>query len=359
MSLILTIILFVILLSVIIIIHEFGHLIAAKIFGVYCQEFSIGMGPKIWSRKGKETEVSLRALPFGGFVAMAGDTDNDLETKVDTTDIPYERTLPGIAKWKRIIIMMAGIFMNCILALVICSMIILYNGSYAIAPDARVGEVMANSPAERAGLQAGDEILEVRYDELNISYSPETFEDFITFTQGHDEDVLTVVYERDGQTYETSMKKEYVAEVDAVQFGIYADETQVVDVNFFNCWIYGFDYLAYATRTIFMALGQLFVGQGLENLSGPIGVFTVTEQAVSQGFESYLLLVALISLNVGIFNALPLPILDGGRVLILLIEAIIRRPLSEKAINILMYISLFIILGLFVFVTFQDILRLF
>ena len=108
-----------------------------------------------------------------------------------------------------------------------------------------------------------------------------------------------------------------------------------------------------------MALGQLFVGQGLENLSGPVGVFEVTSQAVSQGFSSYLLLIGLLSLNVGIFNALPLPILDGGRVLILLIEAIIRRPLNEKVINGLMYASMIIILGLFVFVTYQDITRFF
>lgn len=359
MDLLLTIILFIVLLSVIVIIHELGHLIAAKAFGVYCQEFSIGMGPKLFSKKGKETEFSIRALPFGGFVAMAGDTDNDLETKVDTANIPKERTLPGIAKYKRIIIMLAGIIMNVVLALVICSLIILYNGSYAKSPAAVVGDVMADSPAERAGLKSGDKIVEARFDELNISSRPSDFEDFIAFTTGHDDDTLTIVYERDGKTNEVSLKKEYVQEVGEEQYGIYATASEVADVNIINCWYYGFDYLAFATRTIFMALGQLFVGQGLENLSGPVGVFEVTSQAVDQGFESYLLLVALISLNVGIFNALPLPILDGGRVLILLIEAVIRRPLSEKAINALMYVSLFVILGLFVFVTFQDILRLF
>ena len=112
-----TIILFILLLSVIIIIHEFGHFIAAKLFNVYVQEFSIGMGPKLFSRKGKETEYSLRALPIGGFVAMAGDSsDEKIETQVDTTNIPKERCLDSIHPLKRIIIMAAGIIMNFVLA---------------------------------------------------------------------------------------------------------------------------------------------------------------------------------------------------------------------------------------------------
>lgn len=355
----LTILLFIVLLSVIIIVHEFGHLIAAKIFGVYCQEFAIGMGPKIFSKKGKETEYSLRVIPFGGFVAMAGDTDNDLETKVDTANIPFERTLPGISRLKRIIIMMAGIIMNCVLALVIVSFIILANGTYAKSPEAVVGDVVSGSPAEKAGLESGDVIIKAAYEDLGISIDPSTFEDFMTFTYGHDDDVLTITYQRDGKTYDTQLKKEFVEADGALEYGIYARQREIIEVNIFNCWSCGIDYLAYATRMIFMALGQLFVGQGYENLSGPVGVFEVTSQAVGQGFESYLLLVALISLNVGIFNALPLPILDGGRVIILLVEALIGRPLSEKAINVLMSVSLVIILGLFVFVTWQDIVRLF
>ena len=355
----LNIVLFVILLSVIIIVHECGHLIAAKIFGVYCQEFSIGMGPKLFSKKGKETEVTLRALPFGGFVAMAGDTDNDLETKVDTSDLPPERTLTGIAKWKRIIIMMAGILMNILLAVIIVAMIILANGSYAKSPAAVVGSVLADSPAEQAGLMAGDVIVEAYYEELGISISPSTFEDFQTFVYGHDDEVLTIIYERDGVKYETELTKQYYEDVDAYQFGISAPDSEVIEVNLLNCWYCAIDYIAYVFRTIIMTLGQLFVGQGLENLSGPVGVYQVTAQAVDMGVQTYFLLIALISLNVGIFNALPLPILDGGRVVILIIEAIIGRPLNEKFINGLMYASLLVILGLFVFVTWQDILRLF
>ena len=355
----LNIILFVILLSVIIVVHECGHLIAAKVFGVYCQEFSIGVGPKLFSKKGKETEFTLRALPFGGFVAMAGDTDNDLETKVDISNLPPDRTLLGIARWKRIIIMLAGIIMNIILAIFIIAMVILSNGTYAKSPDAIVASVVADSPAEKAGLMAGDVIVEAYFEELGISIVPETFEDFQTFVYGYDDEVLTIVYERDGIEYTTELTKEYNAEVDAYQYGIYGPDSELVEVNLLNCWVYAIDYSAYAVSTIISALGQLLVGQGLENLSGPVGVYQVTAQAAQMGIQTYFLLIALISLNVGIFNALPLPILDGGRVVILLIEAVIRRPLSEKVINGLMCASLLIIFGLLIFVTWQDILRLF
>ena len=356
---IVVLILFILLLSLIIVVHEFGHLIAAKIFGVYCPEFSMGMGPKLLSYKGKETEYCLRALPIGGFVAMAGDTDNSLETSVDTTNIPYERTLPGIAKWKRAIIMMAGIIMNMVLAIVIVAMVLLYNGSYATSPDTTIARVSENTPAYNAGILAGDKITELEYKDLGISYHPKTFDDIATFMFGHEDEVLTIYVDRKGESLSFDLTPEYNAETDSYLIGINSEGLKAVGINIFNCWYYAIDYLWYVVRTIFMSLGQLFKGVGLENLSGPVGIYQATEEAVSMGTQSYLLMIAVLSVNVGIVNALPLPILDGGRVIILIIEAIIRRPLSEKAISYLMGASLFLILALFVFATYQDILRIF
>ena len=127
---------FIILLSVIIIVHECGHLIAAKCFHVYCGEFSIGMGPKLWAWKGKETTFTLRALPIGGYVAMAGEEGSEFE------GVPHERTIKGVSHWKQIIIMLAGVIMNFVLAWLIFASIILINGSYNIAPKAVVGGVV-------------------------------------------------------------------------------------------------------------------------------------------------------------------------------------------------------------------------
>ncbi len=352
-------ILFILLFSAIIIIHEFGHLIAAKIFGVYCSEFSMGMGPKLLSYQGKETMYSLRLLPLGGFVAMAGDTDNELETKVDISNLPPERTLIGIAKWKRAIIMLAGIFMNILLALVIVAMVILHSGSYGVSPDTTIAKVSEGMPAYEAGLRQDDKIIKVAYDDLNISIEPKTFDDINAFMYGHDDSEMTITYLRDNETYETKVIPQYDEASERYVIGINSYAIRYEKVNIFNCFIYAVDYLSYVTRTIFMSLAQIIRGIGLENLSGPVGIYEATSQAVDMGMSTYFLMIAVLSLNVGIFNALPLPILDGGRVLILIIEAIIHRPLSAKAINILMYGSLAVILTLFVIATYQDVLRLF
>ena len=351
-------ILFILLLSVIIVIHEAGHLIAAKIFGVYCSEFSMGMGPEVLHFQGKETKYALRLIPIGGFVAMAGDSDNALESKTDA-EIPVERTLVGVAKWKKIIIMMAGIIMNFVLAFVVASLVFLYVGAYPKAPEPVLDSVMPNTVAETVGLMADDRIVEMRYDELNIKTHPKTFDDVSTFMFGHESDELTLVVGRNDQELEFSLTPEYNAENDRYMVGIKAKAPEVIEVNLMNCWGIGIDYLSYVTRTIFMSLGQLFKGVGLENLSGPVGVYQATESAISAGYESYLLMLAVLSVNVGIFNALPLPILDGGRVLITLIEAVIKRPLSEKAINILMSASMALLLILMLFATWQDIARVF
>lgn len=354
-----TMILFVVLLSVIVVIHEFGHLIVAKFFGVYCQEFSVGMGPKLWSKKGKETEYCIRAIPFGGFVAMAGDSDNSLETSVDTSEIPVERTLPGVAPWKRIAIMLAGIFMNCILALLIMSLIFLHTGAYAVSPDATIAAVSPGSPAEKAGLLAGDRIVKAEL-ENGTSASPKTFNELSIFLDTYDgTGKFYFEVDRNGEILHISVMPEYNEEYDRYLIGISSGQYKTVEVNLGNCVYYAFDYLAMMFSLIVSSLLGLLRGVGLNNLSGPVGVYSTTAQAVSLGAVYYFELMALISLNIGIFNALPLPILDGGRVLLTLIEMIIGHPISQKVQNIIMTISVAIVIGLFLLATTQDILRLF
>ena len=351
-------ILFILLLSVIIVIHEFGHLIAAKIFNVYCHEFSMGMGPLLFKKKFKETTYSLRMIPIGGFVAMAGDTDNALETSVDV-EIPYERTLPGISTYKRIIIMFAGIIMNILLALLISSLVFLSVGKYAYASGTVLSDVWENYPAYKAGLRAGDEIVRMEYPDLNTSIEPDSFDDITLFMYGNEDKAVTITVERGASEHVFTITPEFNAEENRYMLGISSEGYRIVDVNIGNFIFVGFDYLYSVLKTILFSLSQLFRGIGLNNLSGPVGIYQATSEAVSMGIESYLLMIAVISLNVGVFNALPLPILDGGRVVIAVIEKIIGKPLEEKYINIMMSVSMVLLLGLMLFATLQDILRLF
>lgn len=356
-----TLVLFILLLAVIVSLHELGHLLAAKLFNVYCQEYSIGMGPKIFSFKGKETDYSLRALPIGGFVAMAGDTDNDLETKVDTTNIPYERTLPGIAKWKRIIIMLSGIFMNMILAIVIYSLIVLNNGTYVVSSKPEISLVQKDSPAELAGIKQGDIVADISFDN-GLSLSPSTYSELITFTTAYDGNgPWHVKVDRDGQYIEIDINPVYEEEEERYLIGIGFENvaTEVVEVNILNCWKYGFQYAFFILKLTWSSFMSLFKGQNLSSLSGPVGIYTTVSEVASLGFDYYLQLIAMISINVGVVNALPLPIFDGGRVLLLLIEALIRKPLSERTQNLIMSVSAALLLLLFLFITYNDISKLF
>ena len=360
MNVIKNIILFVLLLSVIVSLHELGHLIAAKIFGVYCKEYSIGMGPKLFSIKGKETEYSLRALPVGGFVAMAGDNDNTLETKVDTTNLPPERTLTGIAKWKRVIIMMAGIMMNMLLAIFIYSMVILNAGTYAVGTAPIVNGVNENSPAMNAGFKAGDIIESVSF-ENGIKIKPNTYIELISFLNAYDGNgEWTFEVKRAEQSLTIAVTPDYIEESQRYLIGIsFANGAiEFADVNIFNCFKYGFEYAFFILRITWSSLLTIFSGKNLNSLSGPVGIYSTVAEVSEQGLDVYLQLMAAILINVGIVNALPLPVFDGGRVLLLIIEMIIGKPLSEKAENFIMNTSVALLLALVLFVTFNDISKL-
>lgn len=354
------ILLFALLLSLIVSLHELGHLIAAKIFNVYCKEYSIGMGPKIFSKKGKETEYCIRAFPLGGFVAMAGDSDNSLETSVDTSDLPPERTLTGIAKWKRVIIMLSGIMMNMLLAIVIYSLIILGNGTYATSSKPVIESVMEDSPALAAGFKQGDLIQKAEF-ENGLTIEPSSYLELVTFLSTYDgegEWKITVLRDNEKITFE--FEPEYVEEEDRYYMGVVFSNSayEEVEVNILNCWKFGFEYALTIIKLTWSSFLTLFQGKNLNSVSGPVGIYSTVSEAADLGFYYYVQLIAMISINIGIVNALPLPIFDGGRVVLLIVEMIIGKPLSEKATNAVMTASLAVIVLLVLLATYNDVGRL-
>lgn len=351
---IMTVIYFVLILSVIIIIHELGHLIAAKHFGVYCKEFSIGMGPMIYQKQVGETAWSVRALPIGGYVAMAGETlEDDGE---DKEDIPFERTINGIKPWKQIIVMAAGAIMNILLAWVIFVGITAYQGQIAIPGSPVITSFSENSPAEKAGFKVNDEIIKVQ----NGTHSEKVDEfddvvEFINYFQG--ETTFTVL--RDGKEVEVKMTPVLDEEENIYKMGVYHDNYDVKKINLLEAIPYGTQKMVDSVSTILNSLGKLIQGIGLKNLSGPVGIFKMTDQITQTGFLTTMAFVGLLSVNVGIFNLLPIPILDGGRIFITLIEMLIGRKLSERVQNVIMTIGLVAIVALMLYATWNDITRLF
>ncbi|MFV0479127.1 MAG: RIP metalloprotease RseP [Anaerorhabdus sp.] len=348
------IIYFILIMCIIVLVHEVGHLVTAKIFGVYCYEFSIGMGPKIWSRKGKETVYSIRAFPIGGFVQMAGENDGEQELYPDL-DIPKERTLPGLHPWKRIVILFAGAFMNLMLAWILISGVLISIGRYPSPTEPIIASIQENSAAADIGMQVGDEITKVVFADGTV-INPDTFDDFSVFTQSYKDEVTFTVL-RNGEVLEFTTK---LQEQDGVYLlGITSNPTEYKDVNFLNGFKYGSDYLMDMTKTLFQSLSRLIQGNGLDQLSGPIGIYQATEQQIQYGFVNIVAFLSMLSLNLGIFNLLPVPALDGGRIVLVFIEWLTGKPINRKIEMALIAGSMALLLLMIVLVTGQDVLKLF
>lgn len=345
-----TIIYFILILSVIVIIHELGHLLTAKYFNVYCEEFSIGMGPTLFKKKFKETTFAIRALPIGGFVSMAG------EEGISDEDIPFERTIKGIAWWKQIIVMAAGAIMNIILAWVLFIGITAAQGRVSVPADAVVQAFTTESAAQEAGFQIGDRILSVTSG--GETAHPETFDDITEHITYFPEEVTTFEVQRGSESLTLTLTPRYSEETQRYLAG-FSIKPQIKEITFLESFQYGTEKMIDGSTSIFRSLSKLIQGIGLENLSGPVGIYQITAQTTENGLLSTISLIGLLSLNIGIFNLLPLPVLDGGRIFITLIEKISGRKLSARIEGAIMMAGVVLLIGIMVFATWQDIIRLF
>jgi regulator of sigma E protease len=341
---------FIFVLGLIVFIHELGHLLSAKTFGVYCKEFALGMGPKIYSIKGKETEYSIRLLPLGGFVSMVGEEGVEV-------DVPKERSLKGIHPLKRLVVMLAGIVMNVILAFVIMTGINIYNGYVVLNPEPVLGEIVENSSADVAGLQINDRIIEVQLSD-GSSIQPNDFYDLVEVLQLY-QNTMTFVVEREGVLMEIEVTPTLDEERGVFVIGVMSPQAQVKEITFLEAFKYGSQDLVDMSASMLMTLSRLVRGIGLSAISGPVGIFQVTAQSAQMGMLSLLYLTGLLSLNVALFNLIPLPLLDGGRAVLIFIEILIGKPVNAKIEQALMLASMILLLLLTLFVTSQDLFKLF
>lgn len=345
-----SIIYFIIILSVIVIIHELGHLMTAKYFHVYCQEFSIGMGPVIFKRQGKETAFAIRALPLGGFVSMAG------EEGVEAQDIPFERTIKGISWWKQIIVMAAGAIMNVILAWVLFIVITMVQGQVALPSEPVIQGFTEASAAQDAGFEIGDRVTKMTTDgEMSEVKSFDDISEHLSYFP-QQETIFTI--ERGNETLDIALTPRW-NETENRYLAGFQSKSNIKDISFWESFRYGTEKMLDGSTAIFRSLSKLIRGIGLENLSGPVGIYQVTAETTQSGLLPAISLIALLSLNIGIFNLLPLPILDGGRILLTVIEKISGRKLGEKVETVIMTIGVVLLVILMLFATWQDIMRLF
>lgn len=339
--------------SLLVAVHEFGHFIAAKLCGVKVNEFSIGMGPALWSRQRGETQYSLRALPIGGYCALEGEDE-------DTGD---QRALNRQGFWKKILIFAAGALMNFLTGLVI--ILFLYSGAEVFYTDQLTGVAPEFPYQGENGFMAGDRIYKVNGYRTYFSQEAQLFLSYARDTA--DVEVIRdgrhiVLNDLPRQTYTSTDGSTYRG------FGLYVDAA-AQEANFLlrlkYSWYQALDFV----QLVWFSLVQLVSGGvSVQELSGPVGIVgTITEvgnasKTVMMAVENIAYMAALIAVNLAVMNLLPLPALDGGRIFFLLVDQaallIFRRKVPEKyqaAINTAGFV---VLMGFMLLVTFQDVLKL-
>lgn len=421
-----TVIAFIFMFGLLVFVHEFGHLIFAKRAGMLVREFAIGFGPKMFAFKRDETVYTIRLLPIGGYVRVAGedpeiiklraghhiglefnerglvekiivnhkskhpnariieveraDLDHELiiegyeigehdekltfqvdrqaffiMDEVETQIAPFDRQFASKTVGQRAMQLFAGPMMNFLLAIVLFILLGLMHGTPV--EKAIIADVVEDSPAHKAGFQAKDEIVEINGQPIS------TWKAFTTIIREHPNEQLSMVLLRHGETLEvevTPQPQEAIdidgSEITIGQIGVY----QGIEKSFLKTFKYGFVQTYETTTLILQSLKMLITGQlSLDMLAGPVGIYDATDQVVKTGFVNFMMWTAMLSVNLGIINLIPLPALDGGRLLFVGIEAIRGKPVDPQKEGFVHFIGFALLMLLMIVVTWNDIQRLF
>lgn len=377
---IVTIIIFLVMISL----HEFGHFIVSKLVGVKVHEFAIGMGPAIFKVRGKETLYSLRIFPVGGYCKLEG----------EDTESEDERAFCNQKWWKRFLVIVAGAVLNILLGFVV---LLVMNFSVGEISTPVIDSIIEGSELTEVGVMPGDRIVKINGQRINIyddigDVSTELKEnediDIVVKRNGEKKyvtikplkQVMTYYYEEDkvrivtktgdGEPSEViagyaseEYKKQYVGKTETEERLLLGFMARREKAGFLNTVRHSFYYTGYIVKMVYQGLLDLVTGKaGLEQVSGPVGIVSAVNMTVHSGEDwilNVLFLVALLTVNLGVFNLLPLPALDGGRLFFMIIELIRRKPVPAEKEGMVHAIGLLILLGFAVIISFKDILMLF
>ena len=327
--------------GVIVMIHELGHFLTAKACGMRVDEFAIGIGPNVIQKQKGETLYSIRLLPLGGFNKIAG---------MDPSEDVGERGFNNKPVWQRFIVIAAGATFNFLLAIVIYFCIFAFHGATVPSHEPVIGDTFAGNPAAEAGIQQGDRILTIN------GQSIQEWKDITQSLQGHSNHVVSVTLDRKDEIISTTVIPRESG--DRAVIGI----NPVMDVKQYGIGesaVYAVTHTGSTIMEMLQGLWNIVTGHSKGDVAGPIGVAQMAGQVAQHGFISLLLFTALLSLNLGVINLLPIPVLDGGHLVLLILEGITGRKLPEKALQYIQMTGVGLLLLVFVYSTFQDILRLF
>ncbi len=327
----------ILLFLVLIFIHEFGHFIAAKLMKVRVNEFAIGFGPTLFSRQGKETKYSVKLVPFGGFCAMEGEDESSSDNRAFCNKKP----------WRRFIIVVMGATFNLLLGLIIVAIILAPSKRFA---STIIADFTENAVSAQTGLEVDDKIIEVDGRKIFTTYDLS-----YAFTNVKDSTV-DITVKRDGEKKllkDVRFKSEKLDGISylTVDFQVYGIEKsfssyikQTVDT--------AISYCAVVWRSLIDLLGGKY---GISTVSGPVGVTVAIGNMAKQSLINILPILALITINLGIFNLLPIPALDGGRLLFIIIEMIFRKPVPQKYESAVHMVGFIILIAFMLIIAAKDI----
>lgn len=342
-----SIIAFIIVIAVCVVVHEYGHYITARILGVQVHEFAFGMGPAVFQHRGKNNMLwSIRILPFGGFCRLAGMGEDEEDEKV----------IPGMgfneqSAWKRFLILLNGSLFNIILAVVLMAFFLWGHGVLDME-HTRIGEIMKGFPSEQAGLMTGDEVISVN--DVNVTQWREMSE-MIRSESMKNENVKFGI-KRGDETLTLTVKVPMNNEYGRPMLGISPSFTRYTLIEA-SKRAAGYTYRM--SLAMLKGLYDMITHRQEVDVTGPVGIASMSGQAMSSGVWNFIMFISIIALNLGILNLFPIPALDGGRILFVLLEMITRRRLPDKIENWIHTAGFVVLISLIILITCKDIYNLF
>jgi len=346
----LTIIAFIFVFSILIFFHEFGHFIAAKASGVKVYKFAFGFGPRLLGFTKNQTEYLICLIPLGGYVKMAGEMGQEDVKKISEEEVPEEQRFDKKTLGIRALIVALGPFMNIATAVVIFSLIFFVSGIPMVTNY--VSTVVEDGPAEQAGIFSGDKIIAINSIKME---DPKKIANIINKSSGEE---LQITLDRGGENIDVFVIPEYDDNYKKGLIGI-TFEISVEKINIFSAFSKGVITTGNIIKLIFSNIIEMITGKIPLEIAGPLGIAQMTGEAAKLGFTNLLYFTAILSIFIGLFNLLPIPILDGGHLLILVIEKLRGKPLEPEKINFMYLIGISLIIIIFVIATYKDILRVF
>lgn len=328
--------------GLLILFHELGHFITAKSVGMRVDEFAIGFGPKLISKKIGETVYSLRIIPLGGFNKIAG---------MDPGEQQDERSFSAKPIWARMLVIVAGSVMNFVLPVLLLFIVFVSTGIDTPSNQPLIGNIFADKPAAVAGLLPGDRITAVNQIPID------SWRQFVSVIQTNAGNKLTIAFSRAGAVNHVELTPEYdeknkrgvigvVPQIDKYQPGVWEAAGLAIKQT------------VKVAQLMLVGIGEMITGKTAADVAGPIGVAQMAGEVAQLGIIPLLQFAAFLSINLGLINLLPVPVLDGGHVVTLAVEGIRGKPLSERQMQVIQMIGLALLMMLFVVATFKDIARL-